>query len=158
MGGEADRAVSVVRAAYARLAEWPGGRGAFAGEVHTMRERLLASVDADGGIWDMKRGEGGLVDLEFAWQLAACDSLCRAATENRPVPSADEVLAEWLGAARHRDHVETLAFLRRLETARRELEQVGDYQHVVINDDLETAVSELHRIVEQSFQGSTHAR
>jgi guanylate kinase len=40
---------------------------------------------------------------------------------------------------------------RRLATARRELEHVGEYQYVVINDDLERTVAELRRIVEQQF-------
>jgi guanylate kinase len=32
---------------------------------------------------------------------------------------------------------------RRLETARRELERIGEYDHVIVNDDLETASREL---------------
>jgi guanylate kinase len=35
----------------------------------------------------------------------------------------------------------------RLETARRELERAGEYEYQVINDDLETAVAEVHAIV-----------
>lgn len=36
---------------------------------------------------------------------------------------------------------------RRLATARRELEHLGEYQYVVMNDDLERAVGELRQIV-----------
>jgi guanylate kinase len=49
------------------------------------------------------------------------------------------------------------AIRRRLETARRELEHMGEYQYVVVNDDLETATAELHRIVQQVRERSEHA-
>lgn len=38
---------------------------------------------------------------------------------------------------------------RRLTAARRELERLGEYHEVIINDDLATAVAELRRIVQQ---------
>jgi guanylate kinase len=41
------------------------------------------------------------------------------------------------------------AMLRRLETARRELEEAHRFDHRVVNDDLETAVEEVDRILEQ---------
>jgi guanylate kinase len=43
------------------------------------------------------------------------------------------------------------AIARRLATARRELERVGEYDHVIINDDLATAVGELRRLVASLF-------
>jgi guanylate kinase len=46
---------------------------------------------------------------------------------------------------------------RRLQGARRELEHVGEYQYVVINDVLDTAVAELRQIVRRHFQGRDHA-
>jgi guanylate kinase len=46
---------------------------------------------------------------------------------------------------------------RRLQGARGELERVGEYQYVVINDVLDTAVAELRQIVRRHFQGSDHA-
>jgi guanylate kinase len=46
---------------------------------------------------------------------------------------------------------------RRLQGARRELERVGEYQYVVINDVLDTAVAELRQIVRSHFQGRDHA-
>lgn len=42
------------------------------------------------------------------------------------------------------------AIARRLETARRELMQAGAYRYHVVNDDVETAVGELCRILTQS--------
>jgi guanylate kinase len=49
------------------------------------------------------------------------------------------------------------AIQRRLEGARRELKRIGEYQYVVINDDLDTAVGQLRALVRRHFQGSDHA-
>jgi guanylate kinase len=49
------------------------------------------------------------------------------------------------------------AIQRRLQGARRELERIGEYQYVVINDDLDKAVAELRTIVSSHFQRSKHA-
>lgn len=40
---------------------------------------------------------------------------------------------------------------RRLETARRELQRVGEYDRVIVNDDLETAVAQLRRQIASLF-------
>ena len=40
---------------------------------------------------------------------------------------------------------------RRLATARRELERVGDYQHLIVNDDLETAVGQFCGLLARQF-------
>jgi guanylate kinase len=50
------------------------------------------------------------------------------------------------------------AIQRRLEGARRELERVGEYQYVIINDDLDAAVAELRAIVRRHFERKGHAR
>jgi len=50
------------------------------------------------------------------------------------------------------------AIQRRLQGARRELERLDEYQYVVINDDLDTAVAELRAIVRRHFPRSDHAR
>jgi guanylate kinase len=44
-----------------------------------------------------------------------------------------------------------VSIARRLETARRELERVGEYDHVIVNDDLATAVAELRRLAASLF-------
>ena len=49
------------------------------------------------------------------------------------------------------------AIQKRLAGARRELEHLPEYDHVVINDDLDTAVEDLHTIVRRLFEGGTHA-
>jgi len=40
---------------------------------------------------------------------------------------------------------------RRLETARKELEREGEYQHVVVNDDRETAIREFSELIAAAF-------
>ncbi len=41
---------------------------------------------------------------------------------------------------------------RRLATARRELQRMGEFDHVVVNDDLESAVARVRKLIEQAFQ------
>ena len=41
---------------------------------------------------------------------------------------------------------------RRLATARRELERIGEFDHVVVNDDLERAVARVRELVGQAFE------
>jgi guanylate kinase len=41
---------------------------------------------------------------------------------------------------------------RRLATARRELERAGEFDHVVVNDDLEVAVARVRELIVQAFE------
>lgn len=47
--------------------------------------------------------------------------------------------------------------LRRLANARSEMARAGEYQFQVINDDLDSAVEQLHVIVSRQFERSGHA-
>jgi guanylate kinase len=58
---------------------------------------------------------------------------------------------------RGRQQDDEAAIVRRLATAREELARAGEYQYEVINDDLNTAVEQLHAIVKRQFQRSGHA-
>jgi guanylate kinase len=47
---------------------------------------------------------------------------------------------------------------RRMVTARAELAREHEFTHVVVNDDLQTAVEQVRRLIEQAFkQGNSHA-
>jgi guanylate kinase len=50
------------------------------------------------------------------------------------------------------------AIQRRLAGARRELAHAGEYNYVVVNEDLETAVGQLREVVRQEFERGSHAR
>ncbi len=53
------------------------------------------------------------------------------------------------------------AIQRRVSGARRELDRIAEYQYQVVNDDLDTAVADLHQIVRRSFsnpQERVHVR
>ena len=63
-------------------------------------------------------------------------------------PSRFETLEERL-RLRHTDSEETIQ--RRLANARAELARAGEYEHQVINDDLETALAQMRAIVGPQF-------
>jgi guanylate kinase len=54
---------------------------------------------------------------------------------------------------RHTENEEMIA--RRLATARRELERAGEYDHQVLNRDLETAVAEVRGLIARRFEKGT---
>jgi guanylate kinase len=60
------------------------------------------------------------------------------------LPPSFDVLADRL---RRRNQDSEDAILRRLDTARREVTAVGEYDYVVVNDDVERAVTELEAIL-----------
>jgi guanylate kinase len=65
-------------------------------------------------------------------------------------PSTEALRARLIG--RGTDDPEQIA--RRLQTAERELAAQDEFTHVVVNDRLEDAVSELERIVRASMEGA----
>ncbi len=65
--------------------------------------------------------------------------------------------AEYERRLRARGTEDEATIARRLATARAELARAGDYQVEVINDDLDTAVEQLHAIVKAQFPRSSHA-
>jgi len=60
-------------------------------------------------------------------------------------PSWDELIAR----LERRGTEDEAGMRKRLETARHELEAAGGFDHRVVNDELETAVEEVNRILEQ---------
>jgi guanylate kinase len=58
---------------------------------------------------------------------------------------------------RQRGTEDEASIARRLETARRELERQGEYDHVVINDDLEAAVAQIRGLIARFCKGESCA-
>ncbi len=69
------------------------------------------------------------------------------------MPPSLEVLRQRL-VARGTDRPEVIAL--RLENAGREMAQRDRYRHLLVNDDLETAITELIGIID-SYRGTTQA-
>lgn len=66
-------------------------------DVRDMRERWRQALDRSSAEWfDLKQGEGGLVDIEFAAQESLLAGNIRANGE--PVPTVTAELLRWLGA------------------------------------------------------------
>jgi guanylate kinase len=59
--------------------------------------------------------------------------------------------AEYERRLRKRHTEDEAAIARRLETARRELARKGEFDHEVLNDDLETAVAEVRGLIAKAF-------
>ncbi|MFV2066115.1 MAG: guanylate kinase, partial [Pirellulales bacterium] len=51
---------------------------------------------------------------------------------------------------RHRGTESEAAIRRRLEVARRELEQAGEYDHTVVNDTVDAAVDKISQVLTSS--------
>lgn len=104
---------------------------------------------------DRHLGEGAPVVLEIEVQGA------RQIRESMPeaiqvfvVPPSFEVLEERL-QQRGTDGADTIA--RRLEVSRVELESQHEFDHRIVNDDLEATVAELEALVEDELPAPDHA-
>jgi guanylate kinase len=94
------------------------------------------------------RGEGVIlvIDVQGASRVRR---LCpEALTVFLRAPSFEEYQRRLAGPERHESPA---SITRRLETARRELEHAGEYDKVVINDNLEVAVAEVKRYIAERF-------
>jgi len=119
-----------------QMLEWAEVFGQLYG---TPREPVRQTVQAGGTI---------LLDIDVQGGLQVHDAMPDA-TFVLIVPPSDEELARRLHG---RGSEDAAAAGRRLEKAKKEIAAAtrsGVYNHTVINDDLETAVSEVIRIVQQ---------
>jgi guanylate kinase len=119
-----------------RWAEWAKVHENYYGTSEHILERALA--------------EGCDVLLEIDVQGAR--QICRRFPESVTIfvmPPSLEVLEERL-KSRGTDSPEAIAL--RLENAKREMGQKDDYRHVIVNDDLETAIQELTAVLESYRQ------
>jgi guanylate kinase len=93
------------------------------------------------------RGIGVILDIDVqgAEQVRrVCSNSCSIFLR---APSSQE----YERRLRQRGTEDEAAIARRRATARRELERVGEYDHVIVNDDLATAVAELRRLAVSLF-------
>jgi guanylate kinase len=95
-----------------------------------------------------ERGTGVILDIDVqgADQVR---KLCPDAVAVFLKTSSPEIFEQRLRARGTEDEE---SIKRRLATAQRELERSGDYPFQVINDNLNTAVSDLQKIVRQAFK------
>jgi guanylate kinase len=99
-----------------------------------------------------ERGQGVILDIDVQG----------AAQVRRQCPDAVAVflktssLATYEERLRRRGTETEAAIQRRVQGARRELEHLPEYDQVVINDDLDTAVANLHAIVQRLFERGEH--
>lgn len=114
------------------LAEWATVHGNMYGTLRGEVERVLSS------------GRHVIMDID----VQGARQFARAFPESVLVfllPPSTDVLISRLRARQTEDHGKLLV---RLQSAREELREVGAYQYVVVNDDLEEAYAQVTSIVE----------
>ena len=129
-------------------------RGGFLewAEVHGKRYGTLRSEV------DRKRQQGLGVLLDIDVQGAA--QVRRACPDNVSIFLAPPSLAVLEQRLRDRGTEDEASIRRRLDNAAREMDRQGEYNHVVINDDLNCAVAEVKELIRSSFpaEEEKHAR
>ena len=115
-----------------RLLEW----AEFAGNRYgTPRREVEAAVAA---------GRVVLLEIEVQGALQVRERVPEALTLFLVPPSQQELERR----LRTRGTEDEATIERRLRTAERELAHCDDFDHVVVNDDLERCVAEVHRLIE----------
>ncbi len=121
------------RIARGDFAEWAEVHGNRYGTRRSAIEKVMA------------RGQHVMMDIDVQGARQLVAAFPAAVTVFVVPPSAEVLVARLLG--RKSESAEALAL--RLRNARMELLEAGRYQHVVVNDDLEHAVSRVDAIVEE---------
>ncbi len=98
----------------------------------------------------LREGKDVLLEIDVQGAFQVKDRFAEAVTIFLEPPSLDEL--ERRIVARGKEGSEEVR--RRLETARRELAEKDRFDHVVMNDNLEDAVAEVRRIIEESRRES----
>src|SRR5208282_436356 len=91
------------------------------------------------------RGQGVILDID----VQGAEQVRRACPDAVSVFLKASSLAAYEERLRGRKTEDEAAIKRRLANAVHELERAGEYQFQVVNDDLDTAVAELYRIVQR---------
>ncbi|MEX2102931.1 MAG: guanylate kinase [Gaiellaceae bacterium] len=98
----------------------------------------------------VEEGKHPVLELETKGARAVRDAVPGAVTIFITVPSFDELERRLRARA-----TETSGVIEeRLEVARRQLEEAGDFDHVIVNDDLDRAVDELERVIDEMVSTS----
>ena len=114
------------------------------------RGELLEWADIHGGLQRsgtpaapvveaLEAGAPILVEVDLAGFRSVCAALPEAITVFLAPPSWDELVARLTGRGTEAPEV----IERRLETARTEMNAVGEFQHVLVNDDVDAAAGDL---------------
>jgi len=116
----------------------PWGEGYRSGTLWSELERITG------------RGRAPLLEIETGGALAVRDRVPGAVTIFITAPSRDE-LEKRLRARATESEGE---IDERLEIAERQLQHEGEFDHKIVNDDLERALDELEEIVRGELQGA----
>jgi guanylate kinase len=93
------------------------------------------------------RGVGVILDIDVQGAEQVRPKLPEAVT----IFIVTSDLGAFADRLRRRGTEDEESIARRLETARRELTRAGEYQHLIRNDELETATSDLTAVIEREF-------
>jgi guanylate kinase len=121
--------------------EWAEVYGNYYGTPRAEVERLR-----EGGV-----GVILVIDVQGAAQVRA------ACPEAASVFLRASSWAECERRLRSRGTEDEATIARRLANARKEMDRAGEYQFEVVNDDLDSAVGQLHAIVSRQFERGDHA-
>lgn len=121
--------------------EWAQVHGQYYGTLVTEVENYV------------KRGIGVILDIDVQGARSVRKRYSDAVTVFVKASSWDA----YEERIRRRGAEDDAAIERRLETARRELTFAGEFQWLIINDDLEAATAQLLGIVERSFSEESHS-
>jgi guanylate kinase len=100
-----------------------------------------------------QKGIGVFLDIDVQGK----EQVCRVCPEAVTIFLRTSDLATYERRLRERGTETEDAIQRRVQGARRELEQSDNYHYHVINDELDAAVTQLQAIVRRHFQRSAHA-
>jgi guanylate kinase len=100
-----------------------------------------------------QRGEGVILDIDV--QGAA--QVRRQCPDSVSVFLRASSLEVYERRLRDRGTEDEAAIQRRLARARLELDHAGEYDYQIVNDDLESAVTQLREVVRRQFEGKAHA-
>jgi guanylate kinase len=100
------------------------------------------------------RGVGVILDVD----VQGAEAVRRHCPDHLSVFVRAPSPEEYERRLRRRGTEDESAIARRLENARRELAEVGKYQHVVVNDDVGRAATELGGLIARAFEGRPDGR